>query len=362
MLTDAGRPRRLLYAADLRAALPGWVAGRLLTAGAWLLAVVLVDRWHHDERSAPLHLGLFAWDGSYYRAIADHGYGGSTPDTARFHPLFPWLGGNDLGLVVLANVAALVAAALVHRLVVEVLADRDLARRSATLVGIAPPAFVLVWAYAEGLFLALSAVLFLALHRRWWWVVAVAGVMATLTRPTGLLLAVPVLIAVVAAGRAEGRYVARAVAVVAPVATMLGWLWWVRERVGDDEGPLRVQGDLRDGTHFPLFRLIEGFGEVLTDPLGDGLHVPFALGIVLLAWVAWRRLPLTWSSYALAAALLFLTAGNLNSIERYALGTLPLIVAAASLVGGRWWRPAVAVSGAMLVGMTALAWYGSYVP
>ena len=321
-----------------------------------------MDRWHHDERSAPLREGLFAWDGAYYRAIADHGYGGHTPDTARFHPLFPLLGGNDVGLVVLANVAALVAAALVHRLVVEVLDDRDLARRSATLVGIGPPAFVLVWTYAEGLFLALSAVLFLALHRRWWWVAALAGVLATLTRPTGLLLALPVLIAVVAAGRGEGRYVARAAAVVAPGATMLWWLWWVREHVGDDEGPLRVQGDLRDGTHLPLFRLIEGFGEMITDPLGDGLHVPFALAIVLLAWIAVRRLPVTWSAYALASALLFLTAGNLNSIERYALGTLPFVVAAAMLVGGRWWRPAAAASGVMLVGMTALAWYGAYVP
>src|SRR5690606_31848088 len=111
------------------------------------------------------------------------------------------LGWNEVGLIVLANVAALLAAALVHRLVVEVLGDRDLARRSATVVGIAPPAFCLVWAYSEGVFLVLSAFALLALHRRWWWWAAAAGALATLTRPTGALLAFAALVAVITAHR-----------------------------------------------------------------------------------------------------------------------------------------------------------------
>src|SRR5690606_13741427 len=137
----------------------------------------------------PMLQGLFGWDGVFYRAIAEQGYASSSVETARFHPLYALLGWNEVGLIVLANVAALLAAALVHRLVVEVLGDRDLARRSATVVGIAPPAFCLVWAYSEGVFLVLSAFALLAMHRRWWWWAAAAGALATLTRPTGVLLA-----------------------------------------------------------------------------------------------------------------------------------------------------------------------------
>ena len=57
-----------------------------------------------------------------------------------------------------------------------------------------------------------------------------------------------------------------------------------------------------------------------------------------------------------------LAADNLNSTERYAYGTVPLLVALATVTGGRRWRPAVVLSSLLLVGMTALAWYGRYVP
>lgn len=363
MSTDAARSRRVITLEDLRAALPGFVAGRVLTGLGWLLAWVLVEVRLDGVRPIPMTQGLFAWDGVYYRGIAQHGYGALAEDAARFHPLLPLLGQGRVGLLVVANLAALLGAALVHRLVAEVVGDRDLARRAATIVGIAPPAFCLAWAYSEGLFIALTAGLLLALHRRWWWWVAVAGAAATLARPNGVLLVLPVLVAVWHAGRAEGRYVARAAALVAPGAAMLGWLWWVDANVVPARVPLRIQSELRDGTYFPPFRLLEGIGEVFTDPLGDGLHIPFAVSIVVFAAVVWvRGWPRSWAWFAVASAALFLSAGNLNSIERYALGTVPMVVASAALSGGRLWRPAVVVNGAGLVGMAALAWYGLYVP
>src|SRR5690606_24071259 len=110
-------------------------------------------------------------------------------------------------------------------------------------------------------------------------------------------------------------WVARLAAVVAPGAAMVAWLAWIEWALGDADTPLRVQSELRDGTHLPPLRLIEGVGEIFADPLGDGLHIPFAVCIVALAWVAWRRLPPAWAAYAVAAALVILSAGNLNSIE-----------------------------------------------
>ena len=349
---------------DLRAAVPGWIAARAVVAVAWLVNLVLVEVRLDGVDPTATDQGLYAWDGSYYRALAELGYAGADPDGIRFHPLVPLLGVNGVGILLLANVSALVAAALVHRLVVVVMDDRDLARRSATLVSIAPPAFVLVWAYAEGPFLLLSAAVLLALHRRWWWTAAALGSLATLTRPSGLLLALPAAVEGWRAWRASDLRARAGIvaAVVGPFAGFAAFLLWVEEATGDWLAPLRVQDDFRDGTVFPLLRLAEGLGEVVTDTLGDGLHVPFAFAMIALAWWAWRHLPLSWSALAIATVVSNLSAGNLNSIERYAFGCVPLVVAFAGVAGGRWWRPAVVLSILAMLGMAVLAWQGELVP
>jgi hypothetical protein len=353
--------------ADLLAALPGWVAGRLLVGVAWLVTVVIVDIRLDGVRPVPMAFGLFGWDGAYYRDIAELGY--FNADATRFHPLLPLLGVNGFGVLLLANLGALAAGALVHRLVVERIGDADLARRSATLVGIAPPAFAMVWGYAEGPFLALAAAQLLALGRRRWWWAAAFGALATLTRPSGALLAVPALIEAVAGVGAVGppriplrRIWGRAAAVVAPVGAFAAYLAWVEERFGDAFLPLRIQSDLRGGFAILPLRLAEGVGEVVVDPFGDGAHLPFALGMIALVWVAWTRLPASWAALATASVLVNLSADNWNSIERYAYGTVPLGVALAAATGGRRWRWAVVVSSILLVGMTAVAWYGRFVP
>nr|MBA2282690.1 hypothetical protein [Acidimicrobiia bacterium] len=193
---------------------------------------------------------------------------------------------------------------------------------------------------------------------------AAFGLLAALARPTGLFLALPVL---VEAWRHRRELVGAArvgvlAAIAAPAVGVGSYLLWVGSRYGDRLLPLRVQDDLRGGAAFPPLRLIEGLGEIVTDPLGDGLHVPFAFGIVALAWVAWKRLPPAWAALSIVTAAACLTADNLNSVERYAYGSVPMIVALAVVAEGRRWRPAVALSSAIFIGMATMAWYGSYVP
>lgn len=349
---------------DLRAALPGWALCRALVAAAWFANQVLVDLRRHGVEHEAASFGLFGWDGAYYRALAEVGYDRSGFDAVRFHPLYPLLGWNGAGLVVLASVAGLVAAALVHRLVLAETGDADTARRAATLVGLAPPAFSTVWAYAEGPFLVLAAGHLLALRHRRWWIAAVVGFLTTLTRPSGLLLAVPVAVEGIRSWRASGgsARLGAVVATAAPIAGMVAFLAFAEAAVGDWHLPLDIQSDLRGGFVLPPLRLLEGLGEMVTDPLGDGLHIPFAFGTLFLVWVCWKRLPTSWTALAAASALVNLAAGNLNSTERYAYGTVPILVALAVVAGGRWWRPVVVISSLGLLGMTTLAWYGRYVP
>ena len=91
------------------AALPPWIVARILVALGMVTGAVLYDGAETD----PLRQGLWAWDGAFYRDIADHGYQAVALEGLRFFPLYPLLGrvGNlfgstDVALLVVTNASA----------------------------------------------------------------------------------------------------------------------------------------------------------------------------------------------------------------------------------------------------------------
>ena len=153
------------------------------------------------------HAGLLGWDANWYRRIAALGYGRAGRTSVRFFPLYPLLTralsalpgiSTDAALLVIANVAGFVAVALIHRLVVVETDDEEMASRAAWWLAMFPTAFVLSMGYADSLLLVTSLAMFLALRSRHFAVAALAGVLAGLDRPVGLLLALP---GVIEAGR-----------------------------------------------------------------------------------------------------------------------------------------------------------------
>jgi hypothetical protein len=369
------------WRADVLAALPGWAVARALVAAAYALAVAGANELA-GERTTELQRGLMAWDGSFYEDIARVGYGGLPEEALRFFPLYPLLGkalsiltlGKEApALVLVANVAALGAGAVIHRLTLQETGDPGAARRAAWYVALVPPAFVLVWAYAEALFLVASIGCLWALRSRWWWWAAALGAAAALCRPLGLLLVAPALVEVVGGLRPVGRVwwerakeagVAGAAAVLGPLVGCGAYLGYVWARFGDPWLPFTVQGGFRGDASDPFSRLAEGVGELAsTDTFGDGLHLPFALGLVVLLVLCGRRLPGSFTVYSALVVLVTLSAENLNSLERYGLNAFPLVVALAIVAKDeRLDRAVLAVSSAGFVGLAALAWFGAYVP
>ena len=69
--------------------------------------------------------------------------------------------------------------------------------------------------------------------------------------------------------------------------------------------------------------------------LSAGIHVVTAVVLVVLVVVLWRRWPLSFTAYAIAAVVVGLSARNLDSLERYSLSTVPLVLAAADVTGER---------------------------
>lgn len=375
------RARRGACRRDLLAALPGWVVARVLVLAAYVLSVASTNELL-GERTTELSRGLLAWDGAFYEDIASVGYGGLPEEALRFFPLFPLLGkglsflvlGREaLALVLLANVAALVAGAAIHRLTLVETGDEGAARRAAWLVAVLPPSFVLVWGYAEALFLVASIGCLYALRQRRWWWAAGLGAAAALCRPLGLLLVAPALIEVVGGLRPWGRTwfdhlrahgIAGIAAVVGPLVGCGAYLAYVWARFGDPGLPFTVQGGFRGESSDPFSRLATGVQDlVATDTFGDGLHLPFALGLVVLLVLCGRHLPGSFTVYSALVVWVTLSAENLNSLERYGLNAFPLVVALAVVTADeRVDRMVLCISAAGFVALAALAWSGAYVP
>jgi hypothetical protein len=317
--------------------------------------------------------GLFAWDGVFYRGIAEHGYRAEDPEALRFFPLYSLVGrlvhtvlavSPGTALLIITNVAALIAGALVHRLTRLETGDPRAARRAAWYFALVPPAFVLTWAYADALFIALAAATVLTLRRQRWGWAAALGFAAALTRPTGVFLA---LAAFVEAGRdvrqrRVGEIGRRALALAAPVAGAACYLWWVGHVFGDWKIPIDRQNQLRGGASNPIIRVGEAASDLLHRDV-HGLHFPFAIALVVLAVIVWRRLPLSYGLFSAAIVATSLAAGNLNSIERYGLNAFPLVMALALVTPTRLSeRLTTAVCAVGLTWMCALAWLAVYVP
>jgi hypothetical protein len=358
---------------DLRVAVVPWVLARVLVVASLALSRHLFDEIGTSPRPVALGQGLFAWDAAFYRDIAEHGYRAVGQGSLRFFPLVPLLG-RVLGwvsfdhpaaaLLVVANGSALVFGALLHRLALRETGDAAVARRAAWFGALFPAAFVLVMGYAEATAMMLGVLVFLGIRSNRFWRAAVAGFLAGLCRPVGVLLVVPTAIEAVRDWRdvpARSR-IARVVAVVSPIAGTAAYLAWVGAEFGDVWKPISLQNraTLRGGFQDPVSRTIDAVGDLFGgDRFGSGLHIVWAVVFVVLLVVLVRRFPASYSAYGAVTVLLGLSAQNLDSFERYCWSTFPFLLALAVVTEPEEVeRGAYVVAAAGLVGYATLAFLG----
>jgi hypothetical protein len=360
---------------ELAAALPPWVVARVLVVVGAVLVAAAADELAPHHATPKLDQGPLAWDADWYDAVADRGYGDLPRQAVRFFPLYPALGralgvlfGGHQGvaLVVLANVLALVAGMLMYRLVVTETGDTVLARRATWLFALFPGAFVLAWGYAEALMLATVLGAFLALRRQHWWAAAALGVAAGLARPLGVLLVLPAAWEAWQGWRDVGgrERLARVAAVLGAPLGILAYLVYAEIRLDGFLAPLTEQSPYRGAVTDPLSRLADAAGDFFgADTLGDAVHPPMAVLYVLLAVVVVRHWPRAYALYTVAIVVVALSAESFNSLERYGLNAFPLVLALATVTRRPdLERAALAIGGAGIVALSALAWVGNYVP
>lgn len=339
-----------------------------------LLSLVVVARLTGESA----HRSLVRWDASWYRHIAEGGYGasrvaadGRTLKDYAFFPLYPGLERLlseisglqtvDAGLVISAA-ASVVAAVGIFQVGTQVFDERTGVVLTVAW-SVLPVSVVQSMAYAESLFTALVAWCLLATLRHRYVAAGLLAALGGLTRPLGGAAAATVIAcaalelrsvrARVPRSPGDRRELARLVAGAGLAATgTLGFLTFVAIRQGSVLGYFAVAdqwgNDVDGGVAF-----LGWTGRMLvTDDFLAGLLLLCALAVLLLqlALMVRDRYPIPLLVFTLTSVVLtFSTSGYFGSKPRYLLPVFPLLMPLAAWLSriraGRAWA---ALAGAAL--------------
>jgi mannosyltransferase PIG-V len=323
----------------------------VLVVVAWLsISLLPISRWVPTSWTTPIGVPLLdafsRWDATNYLRIATDGYRVSQPTDVAFFPLYPLLvrsvssavgatgeAGSQVIAILLANVALL--AALV---VLVELADLDLdtptASRTALYALVFPTSFVLSAAYAESLLLFLTTAAMLAGRRQHWWLAGALGALATLARPVGFLILLPLAIEAIALRRQPGAWRSIPGLLLVPAA-LTGYGLFLALQFGDAFAFLGAEASW--GRHLmpPWETLAAFFGEPLQVHSGEhsAVNLLFTVLGVVLAVAAWRLLRPSYAAFLTALILVPLCSGSLLSMPRFLVADFPVFLVLA--IAGR---------------------------
>jgi hypothetical protein len=338
---------------------------RLLFALTTYIGLVLLKAGTYSPASlgSALLLSWDQWDAKRYLALASAGY--HDPAESAFFPLYPLLihlgtrpfggaGGYAVALV-LSNLAFLGALwALLA------LARQDCgpaaASRAACSLALFPTALFCFAPYNESLFLLLTITCLLAARRRRWWLAGLLGLLAALTRVAGVLLLLPVATEYLAAQGWRWHWplwwqpwcLRRDALALALIPLGLGlYATYCWRRFGDALAFLHAQAHwdrLLSAPWTGLWRQLVGLWQAAPGSfyqVHDLLDLAATLFVASMLVLGWRRLPRSYSLYALAllAVMLLFPGGGasgtldpLASNQRFALEVFPAFLTLGLLV------------------------------
>jgi len=350
MATTRAQPlgSRVLSKRALRDAAGAFFASRAIV---WLVGIasfelVPLSGWAKTDPTAlTRHLGAVGqvlgapavrWDSSYYVFTAQHGY--EALGQTAFFPFYPLvmravatITYSEVVAGVLVSLASFaIALVLLHRLA-DLDFGPDVARRTVWLIALFPAAVFFSAVYTEALFLVLSVgAVYAARKGSWAWAGALGG-MAALTRNTGVLIGVAVLLLYLYGPRADRppdgagtrfapRYRLRADAlwmllIPAGLAAFAIYTWIVYD---SPFASYDAQAIFHREFLGPFSALWYGgrdvgiaIGDLLGIANGDGVGASLrtlalagtVVGALVATVGALRRLPIAYGAYALAALL-----------------------------------------------------------
>lgn len=297
------------------------------------LAAILLEPWRH-------------FDALRFTQIAAHGYAADGLNTA-YMPVYPFLirvlavplFGHYLtaGLLV-SNLACVPALGLLWRWVADGFGDR-VAWRTIVVILLYPDSFYLLGAYSESLFLAFSAAALLAVRRDRLGLAGLLSLLAVLTRLQGLVLVVPILLAL----RRQREAGALARGIGAAALPGLGLLVYQKILSAWLGGGV-ILDTFQEKWHIALlapWQTIQQYVTVIRSPQWHLIHSPSAnyvllwdlvsaLGVLALLLLGARRLGLDLTLFGLAGWCFALS--RYLSTGRYMLAVLPAFIVLALML------------------------------
>jgi hypothetical protein len=302
-----------------------------------------------------------AWDSGWYWDIATRGYYFSTDgqSSIAFFPLYPMLmrafaapfGGGAgatwvAGIAVSMSAYALALVAL-HRLTERICGSREVARRTVLYVAVFPWSLFLGRVYAESAFLLTSVLAVSRAHEGRWLGAGGWGALATLARPNGILIGLPLAIMALH-GRPGARDVASRWLSLTPIpAAMLGYCAYVYTLTGDPLGWISAQVHWGYSLGHPpwqqLLRMAGTFVELgpydyfFSSDIAvfELLHGVTAFIFLVLTPSIFRRLGPALGAYVLVSLLVPLSSNTLEGLGRYASVLFPAFMFMGSLSSAR---------------------------
>lgn len=299
------------------------------------------------------------WDSYRYVGIAQSGY--SDPIWATFFPGYPLLmrltdslllapfiaedaqaSRMALAGVIVSGLFSALAALGMYTLLYERLRDLNpelnadqAAQRGTFYLLIFPTALFMTQVYTESVYLAFSAWGLVMAYRRHWLLAGLLCTYATLTRPTGLFLSLP-LVALWLDGWWRGHTPPRW-ALLPSIAPILTFWLFNRYLAANGIDTFTAQQDF--GRHllhpYAILAFAQQIGWMGVSPQGliqIGLDLGLTLFATLCCLLEWRKQS-GLALYGLAVTWVSLSTGQLVSQNRYVLAVLPIFFLAA-----RWGR------------------------
>jgi hypothetical protein len=302
-----------------------------------------------------------AWDSGWYFDIASRGYyfNPAGQSSIAFFPLYPMLmraaawpfGGSDQAIWIAGIVVSWVAFALalieLHRLTHRMFGDREVARRAVLYLAVFPFSLFFTRVYAESVFLLTSVLAVSSAYDRRWWRAGAWGALATLARPNGILIGLPLVLMACVEWR-RPLELARRLAALLPVPLALaGYCAYVYSLSGDPLGWLSAEAHWGYSLgHPPWEQLLKMIGRIEKYGVYDYFfvsklaafrlfHGVAALMFLVLTPAIFKRLGVAMGAYVLASLLVPLSANALEGIGRYAAVLFPAFMLVGSFKSPR---------------------------
>lgn len=327
-----------------------------------------------------------AWDSGWYWDIATRGYYFRTDgqSSIAFFPLYPMLmraaaapfGGGAAATwiagIVVALVAYLLALVAIHRFTERFFGSREIARRTVLYIAVFPWALFMVRVYTESVFLLTTVLAISRAYDGRWRAAGMWGALAALTRPNGVLIAVPLAVLALLDRPRIRELASRALALMPIPLALAGYSTYVYSLTGDPLGWMSAQAQWGYSLGHPpweqLLRVLSGlfeygpYGFFFTSDIAafEVLHGVSALLFLMLTPLIFRRLGPAMGAYVLVSLLVPLSSNTLEGLGRYVSVLFPAFMLVGSMTSQRAHEAIVIVS--LVFGMLLVSFFVTWQP